>query len=119
MGNVASLRRNIRIVQVSRWQWVNAVAACRLDTLRSLKGAVSACWMGVVSLEEDAMKLKRRLPQTSNLVHSARRYTRYRVHQSLAMNAPEGRKVWALGEDNVIAIPHVGELQHRYERRAA
>jgi len=44
-------------------------------------------------------------------------YYRFRVHQALEMDAPEGRKVQEVGP--VIAIPHVGGLHHHYERRAA
>ena len=46
-------------------------------------------------------------------------YNRYRVHRSLEMDAPEGRRTQTLEEGNVIAIPHVGGLHFHYERRAA
>ncbi len=46
-------------------------------------------------------------------------YNDWRVHQSLGMDAPEGRKIQAIEEGNVVAIPHVGGLQHHYERKAA
>ena len=46
-------------------------------------------------------------------------YNQYRVHQSLEMDAPEGRKNQTLNEGNVIAIPHVGGLHHHYEGKAA
>ncbi|MFP6582763.1 MAG: integrase core domain-containing protein [Candidatus Hydrogenedentota bacterium] len=46
-------------------------------------------------------------------------YNRYRVHQSLEMDAPEGRKVNFPEEGRVVAIPHVGGLHHHYERKAA
>jgi transposase InsO family protein len=46
-------------------------------------------------------------------------YNPYRVHQSLAMDAPEGRPTQAVHEGNVVAIPHLGRLHHHYERRAA
>ena len=46
-------------------------------------------------------------------------YNHYRVHQSLEMDAPEGRKNQTFEEGNVIAIPHVGGLHHHYERKAA
>ena len=46
-------------------------------------------------------------------------YNRYRVHQSLEMDAPEGRMAQAIHEGKVIAIPHVGGLHHHYERKAA
>jgi hypothetical protein len=46
-------------------------------------------------------------------------YNRYRVHQSLAMGAPERRTEQTVQEGKVVAIPHVGGLHHHYERRAA
>ncbi len=46
-------------------------------------------------------------------------YNRYRVHQSLEMDAPEGRSAQATQEGNVVAVPHLGGLHHHYERRAA
>ena len=46
-------------------------------------------------------------------------YNRFRVHQSLEMDAPEGRKAQALEEGDVVAFPHVGGLHYHYERRAA
>ena len=47
------------------------------------------------------------------------RYNRYRLHQPLEMDAPEGRKTQTIEEANVIANLHVGGLHHTYERRAA
>jgi transposase InsO family protein len=46
-------------------------------------------------------------------------YNQYRVHQSLEMDPPEGRKNHTLEEGNVVAISHVGGLHHHYEREAA
>ncbi len=46
-------------------------------------------------------------------------YNHYRVHQSLEMDAPEGRKAQSPERGSVIAIPHVGGLHHHYERKAA
>ena len=46
-------------------------------------------------------------------------YNRYRVHQSLEMDAPAGRKIHNPEEGDVVAVPHVGGLHHHYERRAA
>ena len=46
-------------------------------------------------------------------------YNRYRVHQSLEMDAPEGRTAQTIHEGKVTAIPHVGGLHHHYERKAA
>ena len=46
-------------------------------------------------------------------------YNRHRVHQSLEMDAPDGRNSQAIEEGSVIALPHVGVLHHYYERRVA
>jgi putative transposase len=46
-------------------------------------------------------------------------YNRYRVHQSLEMDAPEGGKSPATEDGNVVAIPPVGGLHYHYEREAA
>src|SRR5262245_64729369 len=44
-------------------------------------------------------------------------YHRSRVHLSLNKDSPDSRPVQSIGE--VIAIPEVGGLHHRYERHAA
>ena len=44
-------------------------------------------------------------------------YHRSRTHLALAKDAPESRAVMRRGE--IVAIPQVGGLHHRYERRAA
>jgi len=46
-------------------------------------------------------------------------YNRYRIHQSLDMDTPKGRRAQLPEEGNVTAIPQVGGLYYRYERRAA
>jgi transposase InsO family protein len=46
-------------------------------------------------------------------------YHESRTHLSLAKDAPEPRPVHPLGIGAVVAIPQVGGLHHRYERRAA
>jgi transposase InsO family protein len=50
-------------------------------------------------------------------------YVRYyngsRTHLSLEMDSPLSRPVQTPDEGKVIALPHVGGLHHRYERRAA
>ena len=46
-------------------------------------------------------------------------YNRYRVHQSLEMDAPAGRKIHNTEEGNVVAVPHLGGLHYHYERRVA
>ena len=46
-------------------------------------------------------------------------YHRSRTHLSLDKDAPESRAVQALQAGRIIQIQEVGELHHRYERRAA
>ena len=50
-------------------------------------------------------------------------YVRYyndsRTHLSLAKDAPIPRRITPPSDGRVVAIPHVGGLHHRYERRAA
>ena len=44
-------------------------------------------------------------------------YHHSRTHLALAKDAPESRAIMSLGE--IVAIPQVGGLHRRYERRAA
>jgi putative transposase len=46
-------------------------------------------------------------------------YTNTRTHLSLSKDSPESRPISPLHAGPVIAIPEVGGLHHRYERRAA
>jgi putative transposase len=46
-------------------------------------------------------------------------YHESRTHLSLAKDAPEARPVHSAECGTVVAIPQVGGLHHRYERRAA
>ena len=46
-------------------------------------------------------------------------YHRSRTHLALANDSPEPRPVRPPGAGRIIAIPEVGGLHHRYERRAA
>jgi len=46
-------------------------------------------------------------------------YHRSRCHLSLGKDAPESRPVQAPGDGTIVAIPQVGGLHHRYERRVA
>jgi hypothetical protein len=46
-------------------------------------------------------------------------YMTSRTHLSLEKDSPELRPVTPRGNGRVIAIPQVGGLHHRYERRAA
>ena len=46
-------------------------------------------------------------------------YLRSRTHLSQQKDAPLPRPVASLTDGEIVAIPHVGGLHHRYERRAA
>jgi putative transposase len=46
-------------------------------------------------------------------------YHRSRTHLSLSKDSPESRVVQPLELGRIVAIPQVGGLHHRYERRAA
>ena len=46
-------------------------------------------------------------------------YHRSRVHQSLDMDCPEHRPVQPANSGEVVEIPQVGGIHHRYERQAA
>jgi putative transposase len=46
-------------------------------------------------------------------------YQRSRTHLGLQKDTPESRPVQAPGAERIVAIPEVGGLHHRYERRAA
>jgi putative transposase len=46
-----------------------------------------------------------------------RYYHRSRLHLSLDKDSPDPRPVQSVGE--IVAIPEVGGLHHRYERRVA
>jgi putative transposase len=46
-------------------------------------------------------------------------YQRYRTHLALGKDAPEPRAVAPPEQGRVVAIPQVGGLHHRYQRRAA
>ena len=46
-------------------------------------------------------------------------YMDSRTHLSLDKDSPQSRPVCSPVEGRVVAIPHVGGLHHRYERRAA
>jgi putative transposase len=42
-----------------------------------------------------------------------------RTHLSLGKDCPRPRPIQSLSAGNIIAVPEVGGLHHRYERRAA
>ncbi len=69
------------------------------------------CVDHVVVLGED--HLRRVLKKYSRYYH------RSRTHLSLGMNAPESRPTQPAQLGDVVQIPEIGGLHHRYERRAA
>jgi len=46
-------------------------------------------------------------------------YERSRTHLSLDKDTPIPRPITKSGNGDIVAIPQVGGLHHRYERRAA
>jgi putative transposase len=46
-------------------------------------------------------------------------YQRSRTHLSLDKDAPVSRPMAPTTDGAIVAIPHLGGLHHRYERRAA
>ena len=46
-------------------------------------------------------------------------YHRSRTHLSFEKDSPEPRAIQPPGIGSVVAVPQVGRLHHRYERRAA
>jgi hypothetical protein len=46
-------------------------------------------------------------------------YHKSRTHLSLGKDAPEPRAIHPPSMGNIVEIPEVGGLHHRYERRAA
>jgi hypothetical protein len=46
-------------------------------------------------------------------------YHRSRTHLGLQKDTPEARSIQPAEAGRIIAIPEVGGLHHRYERRAA
>ena len=46
-------------------------------------------------------------------------YHRSRTHLGLEKDTPEGRAIAETSIGSIIAVPQVGGLHHRYERRAA
>jgi putative transposase len=46
-------------------------------------------------------------------------YNRTRTHLGLGKDTPEPRPVQAVEAGKIVAVPEVGGLHHRYERRLA
>ena len=45
-------------------------------------------------------------------------YNRYRVHQSLEMDAPEGTEIQPEMKDDIVAVQHIGSLHHHFEQKS-
>jgi len=91
------------VVAAPRSPWQNAFAERLIGSIRR------ECLDHVVVLNR--RHLRRLLKSYFGYYH------RSRTHLALAKDAPEGRAVMPKGK--IIAIPEVGGLHHRYERRAA
>jgi hypothetical protein len=73
-----------------------------------------------ITAQSIAQRSRRGLPDTA-ATRSAfiSYYHRSRTHLTLAKDSPEHRSIQLPGSGRIIAIPEVGGLHHRYERRAA
>jgi len=91
------------VITAPRSPWQNAFAERLIGSIRR------ECLDHVVILSQ--RHLRRLLKSYLTYYH------RSRTHLALAKDAPEPRAITRRGE--IIAIPQVGELHHRYERRAA
>ena len=69
------------------------------------------CLDPVIGLQESS--LRRTLTSYFDYYH------RSRTHLSLGKDSPEPRPIQPPGIGSVVAVPRVGGLHHRYERRAA
>jgi putative transposase len=93
------------VVTASRSPWQNPYAERLIGSLRR------DCLDHVIVLDE--MHLVRILAKYFQY------YNKTRCHLSLAGDAPEGRLVHGPESGEVIELPEVGGLHHRYERAAA
>ncbi len=91
------------VVTAARSPWQNAFAERLIGSIRR------ECLDHVVVLSR--RHLRRLLKAYFAYYHCSR------THLALAKDAPEGRAIMPKGE--IVAIPQVGGLHHRYERRAA
>lgn len=91
------------VVCAARSPWQNAYAERLIGSIRR------ECQDHMVVLSE--RHLRRVLKSYFSYYH------RSRTHRALAKDAPELREIQNRGE--IVAIPQIGGLHHRYERRAA
>jgi len=93
------------VLTAARSPWQNPYAERVIGSIRR------ECLDHVIVLNEQ--HLRRVLPTYLGYYHHTR------CHLALARDAPAGRAVQGPERGTVIAIPEVGGLHHRYERRAA
>ncbi|MDJ0853192.1 MAG: integrase core domain-containing protein [Myxococcota bacterium] len=93
------------VVTAPRSPWRNAYVECFIGSLRR------ECLDHVIVLGE------RHLRRVGD--GYVRHYNESRTHLGLAQDAPEGRPIQRRQLGRVVAVPEVGGLHHRYERRAA
>jgi putative transposase len=93
------------VLTAPRSPWQNAYAECFIGSVRR------ECLEHVIVFHEAGL---RRL-----LTIYGAYYERSRTHLSLDKDSPIPRPVAGSGEGSIVAIPQVGGLHHRYERRAA
>lgn len=93
------------VVTAARSPWQNPHAERLIGSLRR------ECLDHVIVLDE--MHLRRILARYFAYYHRAQ------CHLSLAGDAPEPRAIQGSEEGDVVELPEVGGLHHRYERRAA
>ena len=94
-----------QLVTAWRSPWQNPYVERLIGTIRR------ECIDHVVVLSE--RHLKRILKSYLGYYHG------WRVHQSLDMDAPDGRPIQPRESGTVVEFPEVGGLHHHYERRAA
>jgi putative transposase len=105
LGSTAKAIGIHEVVTAPRAPWQNAYAERFIGSVRR------ECLDHVIVFSETGLK---RLMS----VYCAS-YERPRSHLSLAKDTPIPRPVIGSGEGRIVAIPQVGGLHHRYERRAA
>jgi putative transposase len=94
-----------RVVIAARSPWQNGYAERFIGSLRR------ECLDHVIALDER---------QLLRIVRSYMAYhNRTRTHLALGKDPPESRPVQAPAAGEIVAIPEVGGLHHRYERRMA
>ena len=92
------------VVTAYRSPWQNAYAERVIGSIRR------ECLDHMIILNED--HLKRMLDEYIEYYNTAR------PHQSLERNAPVPREVEPPEKGQIVAIPHLGGLHHRYTRAA-